>query len=173
MPLIERPFPALIVSVQESGIMPDASAPAEVKREDDLAGSSGHRVLIFAQLKSYLDIVESDVLAPAGISYLRLDGRYTPDELSFQSASANLQDPARLQEHLTHYSNNSALYIVNCIVGCFDSMHWCVQLLSDISTLMAIFFYPGHSHAAALHGIKQKRPNFLVPMSILRSLTVS
>ena len=56
--------------------MPDASAPAEVKSEEDLPGSSGHRVLIFAQLKSYLDIVEADVLAPAGISYLRLDGRH-------------------------------------------------------------------------------------------------
>lgn len=35
---------------------------------------AGHRVLIFAQLKGLLDIVERDVLAPAGISFLRLDG---------------------------------------------------------------------------------------------------
>ena len=63
-------------AVQESGIMPDKSMPPEVKSEEDTPGGSGHRVLIFAQLKSYLDIVESDVLAPAGISYLRLDGRY-------------------------------------------------------------------------------------------------
>lgn len=56
--------------------MPDISSPAEVKIEEEgSTGSSGHRVLIFAQLKSYLDIVEADVLAPAGISYLRLDGR--------------------------------------------------------------------------------------------------
>ena len=54
--------------------MPDAGMAA-VKGEEDMAGSSGHRVLIFAQLKAYLDIVEADVLAPAGISYLRLDGR--------------------------------------------------------------------------------------------------
>lgn len=63
-------------AVQESGIIPDTSMPAEVKSEVDIPGSSGHRVLIFAQLKSYLDIVEADVLAPAGVSYLRLDGRY-------------------------------------------------------------------------------------------------
>ena len=53
--------------------MPDASTP-EVKAEEAEAPCE-HRVLIFAQLKSYLDIVESDVLTPAGISYLRLDGR--------------------------------------------------------------------------------------------------
>ncbi len=65
-------------ALQESGIMPDTCTPAEVKSEEDLPGSSGHRVLIFAQLKGYLDIVEADVLAPAGISYLRLDGRHAP-----------------------------------------------------------------------------------------------
>ena len=58
--------------------MPDKSMLPEVKSEEDMSGGSGHRVLIFAQLKSYLDIVESDVLAPAGTSYLRLDGRCVP-----------------------------------------------------------------------------------------------
>ena len=59
--------------------MSDASMP-EVKAEEvDAPDDCGHRVLIFAQLKSYLDIVESDVLTPAGVSYLRLDGRYIID----------------------------------------------------------------------------------------------
>lgn len=34
-----------------------------------------HRVLLFCQLKSFLDIIENDLFANApGISYLRLDG---------------------------------------------------------------------------------------------------
>ncbi len=40
-----------------------------------LAQDSSHRVLVFAQFKGLLDLVESDVIAPMGISYLRLDGR--------------------------------------------------------------------------------------------------
>ena len=41
------------------------------------AGDTGppHRVLVFAQLRSLLDIVEADVLQAQGITYLRLDGR--------------------------------------------------------------------------------------------------
>ena len=60
---------------QECGIMSDAGMPEVKAEEAEAPGDCGHRVLIFAQLKSYLDIVESDVLTPAGISYLRLDGR--------------------------------------------------------------------------------------------------
>lgn len=40
----------------------------------DSAGA-GHRVLVFAQLKSLLELVERDVLQPGGVSFLRLDGR--------------------------------------------------------------------------------------------------
>lgn len=69
----------MLDAAQECGIISDSSALAEVKTEEEPGagseGSPGHRVLIFAQLKAYLDIVEADVLAPAGISYLRLDGR--------------------------------------------------------------------------------------------------
>ena len=39
-------------------------------------GGAGHRVLIFAQLKAFLHLVEEDVLCPGGISFLRLDGRW-------------------------------------------------------------------------------------------------
>ncbi|CAK0788009.1 hypothetical protein CVIRNUC_011231 [Coccomyxa viridis] len=65
---------ALAQLLQECGIMPDASTPEVKAEEADAPGDYGHRVLIFAQLKSYLDIVESDVLTPVGVSYLRLDG---------------------------------------------------------------------------------------------------
>ena len=41
----------------------------------DEAGA-GHRVLVFAQLKGLLELVEADVLRPGGVSFLRLDGRY-------------------------------------------------------------------------------------------------
>lgn len=39
-----------------------------------------HRMLVFAQLISMLDVVEQDVLQPAGIAYLRLDGRMPPSQ---------------------------------------------------------------------------------------------
>ncbi|GAX73980.1 hypothetical protein CEUSTIGMA_g1430.t1 [Chlamydomonas eustigma] len=40
--------------------------------EDDVG--SGHRLLVFAQMKGMLDLVERDVLTPHGVSFLRLDG---------------------------------------------------------------------------------------------------
>ena len=50
--------------------------------EAGLAGStSGHRVLIFAQLKGMLDLVERDLFQGAmkgSVSYLRLDGGVEP-----------------------------------------------------------------------------------------------
>lgn len=65
-----------LACVQECGIIGDAeSTTAAVKEEAEEAESAGHRVLIFAQLKALLDIVERDVLQPAGVSFLRLDGR--------------------------------------------------------------------------------------------------
>ena len=39
------------------------------------AGTGGHRVLVFAQLRAVLDLVASDVLVPLGVPFLRLDGR--------------------------------------------------------------------------------------------------
>ena len=72
--------------------MPNTSTPAEVQSEGDMLGSSGHRVLIFAQLKSYLDIVEADVLAPAGISYLRLDGRCVRGPLLMRLPTAGIPE---------------------------------------------------------------------------------
>jgi len=40
----------------------------------DGAADGGHRVLVFAQLRGLLDIVARDVLQPAGVPFLRLDG---------------------------------------------------------------------------------------------------
>lgn len=41
---------------------------------DNEGSDSGHRVLVFAQLKGMLDIVERDLLQPLGVTFLRLDG---------------------------------------------------------------------------------------------------
>ena len=60
------------------------------------AGSSsaegGHRVLVFAQLRSTLDLVESGVLRPAGVPFLRLDGG-VPAAKRFGVAAAFEADP--------------------------------------------------------------------------------
>jgi TATA-binding protein-associated factor len=52
----------------------DVSRRTGMEEDAEEGGSAGHRVLVFAQLKAFLDIVERDVLAPMGVSYLRLDG---------------------------------------------------------------------------------------------------
>jgi TATA-binding protein-associated factor len=41
---------------------------------------SGHRVLVFAQLRTMLDLVESTVLGPAGLPFVRLDGGVKPKD---------------------------------------------------------------------------------------------
>ena len=52
----------------------------ESGEEDSLSDESmmptSHRVLVFAQFKKLLDLVEADVMQPMGASYLRLDGRW-------------------------------------------------------------------------------------------------
>lgn len=50
-----------------------AAAPDGTGQEDP-----GHRVLVFAQLRGLLDIVARDLLQPAGVPYLRLDGGCAP-----------------------------------------------------------------------------------------------
>ena len=47
-----------------------AAAGGDGREADD----AGHRVLVFAQLRSLLDIVARDLLQPAGVPFLRLDG---------------------------------------------------------------------------------------------------
>ena len=63
---------------QECGIldlreMDDGKEAAAAVEEAPL--ETGHRVLVFAQLKALLDIVERDLLQPSGVPFLRLDGR--------------------------------------------------------------------------------------------------
>jgi TATA-binding protein-associated factor len=54
----------------------NASAAAAREADELAEGSSdsGHRLLVFAQLKGMLDLVESCLLRPLGVSSLRLDG---------------------------------------------------------------------------------------------------
>lgn len=42
------------------------------------AGDTGHRVLVFAQARASLDLVETLVLAPMGVPCVRLDGSMEP-----------------------------------------------------------------------------------------------
>ena len=56
------------------------------------AGSGGHRALIFAQLRATLDLVESSVLRPSGVPFLRLDGG-VPAADRFGVAAAFEADP--------------------------------------------------------------------------------
>ena len=56
------------------GLATVAGEAGEGGAEEEETGAPGHRVLIFAQLKAMLDLVERDVLQPAGVTYLRLDG---------------------------------------------------------------------------------------------------
>ena len=57
----------------------DGGRPAAARAEEEGTPSdAGHRVLVFAQLKALLDCVEADLLMPAGVPFLRLDGRRAP-----------------------------------------------------------------------------------------------
>jgi hypothetical protein len=51
-----------------------AAAAQDVDELTDGSSDSGHRLLVFAQLKGMLDLVESCLLRPLGVSSLRLDG---------------------------------------------------------------------------------------------------
>ena len=62
------------VLFQECGIVNADGAAAAAAGDGQEAGDAGHRVLVFAQLRSLLDIVARDLLQPAGVPFLRLDG---------------------------------------------------------------------------------------------------
>ena len=82
-------LPALQQLLQQCGIATVKEEPhSEEALVDEAFMSSGHRVLVFAQFKRLLDIVESDVIKPMGAAYLRLDGRWAFDQhVSTQSRS--------------------------------------------------------------------------------------
>lgn len=72
----------------------------DVKKEDESSdvadGSSGrHRVLVFAQMKSMLDIIEHDLFRKAmpGVTYLRMDGS-TPNARRFEMQQQFNGDPS-------------------------------------------------------------------------------
>lgn len=54
-----------------------AKSSSSLQEDQEKSVISQHRVLIFAQLKEMLDIIEEDLLSAhfAGTSYLRLDGK--------------------------------------------------------------------------------------------------
>lgn len=82
---------ALLQLLQQCSIT-DASSPAEAPAKGDLDGREyAHRVLVFAQFKLMLDLVERDVLTPLSVPFLRLDGR---------SASSTTFCPATLHNCL-------------------------------------------------------------------------
>ena len=54
---------------------------AELEADEAAAhGGGGHRVLIFAQMRDVLDMVTEEVLNPAGVRHLRLDGSVPPGD---------------------------------------------------------------------------------------------
>lgn len=59
--------------LQQCGIV-GVKAEGDDKAEP-VESSGSHRVLVFAQFKSLLDLIERDVIEPNDISHLRLDGR--------------------------------------------------------------------------------------------------
>ncbi len=50
------------------------AADPDADSDSNGGGGGGHRVLIFAQHKALLDLIERDLMQPYGVSYLRLDG---------------------------------------------------------------------------------------------------
>ena len=65
--------------MQECGIL-DESGSAHEDSEASGGVNAGRRVLVFAQLRGLLDLVEEDLLRPANIPFLRLDGGCNPQE---------------------------------------------------------------------------------------------
>lgn len=59
--------------LQQCGIVGDEGEPSAHAVTLDGADAP-NRVLVFAQLRSLLDLVESDLLKPLGVPFLRLDG---------------------------------------------------------------------------------------------------
>ena len=53
---------------------PGLGREAAEAEEAGAACGAGHRVLVFAQLRGLLDLVEQQVLAPLRVTSLRIDG---------------------------------------------------------------------------------------------------
>ena len=90
-------------------------AGACVKSDPDAEGAAGrHRVLIFAQFKGLLDLVQMDIMQKYQISHLRLDGRYMPHPLGSYHLDNAYQD--RPDHALTCQSTlSNTLYTANAM----------------------------------------------------------
>ncbi|KAG7669536.1 hypothetical protein KSW81_007689 [Nannochloris sp. 'desiccata'] len=64
----------------DCGIGTDAAGDKNTKEEALAASDAGHRALVFAQTRALLDLAESSVLQPMGISSLRIDGSVDASE---------------------------------------------------------------------------------------------
>lgn len=65
---------ALKELLEQCGICGTHTAGSGIGSEADDGCTPFHRILVFAQLKKLLDVVEASILIPAGITFLRLDG---------------------------------------------------------------------------------------------------
>lgn len=65
---------ALKELLEQCGIQGSQTTGSGIESEADDDCTPFHRILVFAQLKKLLDVVESSILVPAGITFLRLDG---------------------------------------------------------------------------------------------------
>jgi TATA-binding protein-associated factor len=79
--------------LEECGIGMTA-APSASAAETSVSAEGQHRVLVFAQLKSFLDIIEKDLFQThmKGVTYLRLDGSVESDK-RFDIVKAFNSDP--------------------------------------------------------------------------------
>ena len=83
--------------LQQCSILHGEDAPSSSSTESEAAEpEGGHRVLVFAQLKAVLDLVEADVLGPARVPFLRLDGGWVPP------ACSRHWPPAHVCPHCQH-----------------------------------------------------------------------
>jgi TATA-binding protein-associated factor len=85
---------ALCEILEECGIGVPAAANATTTETPAVAEGGQHRVLVFAQLKSFLDIIEKDLFQThmKGVTYLRLDGS-VETEKRFDIVKAFNADP--------------------------------------------------------------------------------
>lgn len=66
-----------------------------VDTQGTLPTTPGRRVAVFAQQRRLLDIVETDLLIPAGVLHMRLDGRYGLKEVSIGTVLQHLHAMAK------------------------------------------------------------------------------
>ena len=76
-------------NIIQGSSQPSASGSGGGSAVDSAAVTSAHRALVFAQLKGTLDAAEQLLLAPEGVSFLRIDGDVPADMRSQRVARFN------------------------------------------------------------------------------------